>query len=65
MNIRSPANLLQGSQQRKSKWAASTEEIHARPIDDILTYLEDPIVPADAVREAGGIMKYWHQAAVL
>jgi hypothetical protein len=59
------ANHLQGSCKHKSKWAASTKEPQARRVDDTLTYLDDPVVPADAIREAGGVIKYWHQAAAL
>ena len=43
------ANHSQGSRKRKSKWAASAEEPQARQVDDILTYLNDPVVLADAI----------------
>lgn len=54
-------------QQRRSKWLPSIEleESQPRSLDDINTYLDDPVVSRDSVREAGGLIKYWHQAATL
>ena len=31
-----------------------------RPVDDILTYLEDPPVPTSLIIGQGGVMKYWY-----
>lgn len=54
--------------QRSSKWTAvpgTLNEIYIRPIDDINTYLDDPVISQAVLDEAGGLMQYWHQAFTL
>jgi len=53
--------------QKGSRWleglttAASVQPSKIPPdIDDIEAYLNEPVVPEEVVRNAGGVMKYWH-----
>jgi hypothetical protein len=41
----------------------ATEPDDAQDPDTITTYLADPVVKPSVIKEAGGIMKYWDQAA--
>jgi hypothetical protein len=54
---------LQLPHARQSKWVASSMPASAHAIDNIITYLDDPVVAPNVIQEAGGLMKYWHQAA--
>ena len=48
----------------KNKWVKKSATNPTRgPADDIATYLSDPVLASDAIAEAGGYMKYWHQAS--
>jgi hypothetical protein len=40
----------------------STEPDNSSDPDTIATYLADPIIKSSAVKEAGGVMKYWNRA---
>jgi hypothetical protein len=40
----------------------ATEPDNSPDPDTIATYLADPIIKSSAVKEAGGVMKYWNQA---
>jgi hypothetical protein len=48
--------------QAKSKWVVATEPEENQDPDTIATYLADPVIRLSTIKEAGGIMKYWHQA---
>jgi hypothetical protein len=48
--------------QAKSKWVVATESEENQDPDTIATYLVDPVIWLSTIKEAGGIMKYWHQA---
>ena len=48
--------------QAKSKWVVATEPEENQDPDTIATYLVDPVIRLSTIKEAGGIMKYWHQA---
>ncbi|KAF8220806.1 hypothetical protein L208DRAFT_1186857, partial [Tricholoma matsutake] len=48
--------------QAKSKWVVATEPEENQDPDTIATYLADPVICLSTIKEAGGIMKYWHQA---
>ena len=52
--------------QRRSRFlpATSTPALQRRPLDDILTYLDDPLESTQSILEWGGLMQYWHQASV-
>jgi hypothetical protein len=51
-------------QHRTSKWATTSAAGVTRQIDDITTYLDDPVASIEVVWEAGGYMKYWYQASL-
>jgi len=48
--------------QAKSKWVVATEPEENQDPDTIATYLADPVIRLSTIKEAGGIIKYWHQA---
>ena len=51
------------SQVCKSKWAAETPATAAWKPDNMRSYLADPVLTFDVIKEAGGYMKYWYQAS--
>jgi hypothetical protein len=59
------ADVSQPSRQHKSKWLPTPTLSQAQRLNDIITYLDDPVVSPGAIQEAGGLMNYWHQAANL
>jgi hypothetical protein len=46
----------------KSKWVRTQDLDDSQDPDTISTYLTDPVIKSSAVKEAGGVMKYWEQA---
>ena len=46
----------------KSKWVRTQDPDDSQDPDTISTYLTDPVIKSSAVKEAGGVMKYWEQA---
>ena len=51
------------SQVHKSKWAAEMPATAAWKPDDMHSYLADPVLIFNIIKEAGGYMKYWYQAS--
>jgi hypothetical protein len=43
----------------KSKWVRTQDLDDSQDPNAISTYLTDPVIKYSAVKEAGGVMKYW------
>ena len=46
----------------KSKWVRTQDPEDSQDPNTISTYLTDPVIKSSAVKEAGGVMKYWDRA---
>ena len=43
----------------RPKWVRMQDLDDSQDPDTISTYLTDPVIKSSAVKEAGGVMKYW------
>ena len=46
----------------RSNWVRTQDLDDSQDPDTISTYLTHPVIKSSAVKEAGGVMKYWDQA---
>jgi hypothetical protein len=46
----------------KSKWVTTQDFDDSQDPYAISTYLTDPVIKSSAIKEAGGVMKYWDRA---